>query len=73
MNEQAGVDTSRIISPFWTAQEAADYCRVSKHTMHHLCRIKAIKARMVGNQWRVAKRDLDAYLERDGEVGVRHG
>ena len=51
-----------IQSPFWTADEAAAYCRVSINTMQHLLRAGEIPARRVGRQWRIPKRDLDGYL-----------
>jgi excisionase family DNA binding protein len=51
-----------IQSPFWTADEAATYCRVSINTMQHLLRTGEIPARRVGRQWRILKRDLDEYL-----------
>lgn len=55
-----------IISPFWTAEEAATYCRVHENTIQTLLRKGIIRARKVGNQWRILKRDLDAYLELEG-------
>lgn len=53
---------THIQSPFWTTEEAAAYCRVSINTMQHLLRTQVIKARRVGKQWRILKRDLDEYL-----------
>jgi excisionase family DNA binding protein len=57
-----GAHLRYIQSPFWTADEAAAYCRVSTNTMQHLLRIGAIPARRVGKLWRILKADLDAYL-----------
>lgn len=51
-----------IQSPFWTADEAATYCRVSINTMQQLLRTGEIPARRVGRQWRILKRDLDDFL-----------
>lgn len=53
---------SAIISPFWTTDEAARYCRVSLTTMQELLRSNTVKARRVGRQWRILKSDLDRYL-----------
>lgn len=60
MNDQAGVDTSRIISPFWTLEEAAQYLRVHVCTLQGLCRTGQIPAQRVGRQWRLLKHDIDA-------------
>jgi len=49
-------------SPFWTADEAASYCRISINTLQQLLRTGEIPARRVGRQWRILKRDLDDYL-----------
>ena len=73
MNEQHEPDVGRIISPFWTAQEAAAYCRVCLRTMNTLCNTQTVKSRKVGNRWLILKRDLDAYLEMGGEVEAKHG
>ena len=64
MNSGNTPDTSiiSIQSPFWTADEAAAYCRVSINTMQQLLRTGEIPARRVGRQWRILKRDLDEYL-----------
>ena len=50
------------VSPFLTAEEAAAYCRVSITTMQDLLRKGHIQARQVGRQWRILKKELDAYL-----------
>lgn len=64
MNSEHTPDTAIIAiqSPFWTADEAATYCRVSINTMQQLLRTGEIPARRVGKQWRILKGDLDEYL-----------
>lgn len=57
---------NEVISPFWTVDEASSYCRVHPNTMQALLRAGTIKARRVGRQWRILKRDLDGYLDLDG-------
>jgi len=56
------MNVTAIQSPFWTTEEAADYCRVSHTTMLELLRRGEIPARRVGRQWRILKADLDRSL-----------
>ena len=51
-------------SPVMTVQEAAEYLKVSPDTMYVLVRAKTFPAVKVGNSWRILRRELDAWLDK---------
>jgi len=48
----------------YTLEEVADILKVSVATVRSLVNSGQIKAFKVGNQWRVRKKDLEAYMSR---------
>ncbi len=48
----------------YTIEEVAKILRVSTATVRNLIERGELKAFRVGNQWRVKKEDLDAYMSR---------
>ena len=45
-----------------TIQQAADYLQLHYQTVWEMVKKRKIKAIKIGRVWRIAKRDLNAYL-----------
>ena len=56
-------DEERATRPL-TADEAAEYLRVSRSTIIRLMKSGDLAAAKIGRQWRVKKADLDDFLEK---------
>lgn len=52
-----------------TADEVAEYLRISLHTTRKLLREKTIPALKAGREWRVRRAALDAYLKGEPLTG----
>jgi excisionase family DNA binding protein len=50
-------------STFLTTEEVLKYLRVKSRTLYRLIRSGDLPAVRVGRQWRIRRRDLDAWLD----------
>lgn len=46
----------------YSADDVSKFLCISKPTVNRMCRERVIKARKIGNEWRVTKEALEAYL-----------
>lgn len=51
-------------SPMMTIKEAAAYLKMSQPMLYVLARSQEFPAIKVGNSWRVIKKELDKWIER---------
>ena len=51
-------------SPMMTIKEAAAYLKMSQTAIYVLARSQEFPAIKVGNSWRVIKKELDKWIER---------
>jgi excisionase family DNA binding protein len=59
---------------FMTLAEVAILLRIGERTAYDLARNRRIPAAKVGNQWRIRRRDLDAWVDQGGEAApTGHG
>ena len=56
---------------FLTTEEVLEYLQVNLRTVYRLIKAGKIPAVRVGRQWRFRKRDIDAWLDRQGPGGVQ--
>ena len=56
---------------FLTTSEVLEYLQVNQRTVYRLIKAGKIPAVRVGRQWRFRKRDIDAWLDRQGPGGVQ--
>lgn len=56
---------------FLTTEEVLEYLQVNQRTVYRLIKAGKIPAVRVGRQWRFRKRDIDAWLDRQGPGGVQ--
>lgn len=54
--------------PFLTTEEVLEYLQVNLRTVYRLINAGKIPAVRVGRQWRFRKRDLDAWLNANGQT-----
>lgn len=47
----------------FTIDEAAEFLKVSRHTIRNLVRAKKIPGGKIGGQWRLRKEDLEKFLQ----------
>lgn len=57
---------------FLTIPEVAVLLRIGERTTYDLARLRKIAAK-VGGQWRIRRRDLDAWIEKGGEADQGSG
>ena len=50
-----------------TVKESAEYLKVSERRLKELLAQKQIPAGKVGNTWRIAQEDIDAFVRNGGE------
>ena len=53
-----------------TIAEVAAYLKLSRRTAWRWCKSGRLPAFKVGHQWRVAQRDLDEFIRRQGKLIV---
>jgi len=53
-----------------TIPEAAQLLRIGERTCYDLARSGRIPAAKVGGQWRIRRRELEAWLAAGGEAGA---
>ena len=53
-----------VESPLMTVQEAAKYLKISPDTVYVLVRSQTFPAIKVGNSWRILRKELDEWLQR---------
>jgi excisionase family DNA binding protein len=46
----------------YTAEQVAEHLHVTLRTVHEWLRTKRLRGLKAGRQWRITKRDLDAFL-----------
>lgn len=51
-----------------TAAEVADCLKLSRRTVWRWCKSGHLPARKVGHQWRIARGDLEAFIELHGKL-----
>lgn len=57
---------------YMTIPEVCDLLRLSERTVYGLCRRGLLAgAAKIGNQWRVGRDDLEAFLKSGGTAGLR--
>lgn len=55
---------------FLTVPEVAVLLRIGERTTYDLARLRRIPAAKVGGQWRIRRRELDAWIEKGGEAAA---
>src|SRR6476469_4260584 len=58
-----------IDETFLTTEEVLEYLQVNLRTVYRLIKAGKIPAVRVGRQWRFRKRDIDAWLDSQGQRG----
>lgn len=65
-----GLDEREPISEYLTPREVMDLLYIGKNTLYKLLNSGELKGFRIGKQWRVSRRDLAAFCERESVPGL---
>lgn len=61
---QKKIDPPHVIDELLTIAEVAAYLKVSRRTAWRWCKSGRLPAGKIGHQWRVARSDLENFIQR---------
>ena len=56
-----------MVDEILTADEAAAYLKIERHSLYRLAKDKKIKCVKIGNRYRFLKRDIEAFVSGESE------